>query len=62
MTQSSSPTLFGHFAVWVSVWVKPETLRKNCAAVIKDYWLQSSARKPYSAPTIPLLDELPKDS
>ena len=25
---------------------------KNCAAVIKDYWSQSSARKPYSAPTI----------
>ena len=25
---------------------------KNCAAVIKDYWSQSSARKPYSEPTI----------
>ena len=23
MTQSSAPTLFGHFAVWVAVWVKP---------------------------------------
>ena len=23
MTRSSFPPLFGHFAVWVTVWVKP---------------------------------------
>ena len=24
MTQLFSPPLFGHFAVWVTVWVKPD--------------------------------------
>ena len=24
MRYISSPTLFGHFAVWVTVWVKPD--------------------------------------